>query len=289
MTEDFEIDTYLTISNNKFGIYLLDKKQMNTLYKEELNFEDKGNDLELKSLSNFLDENIFKIEKLLGKFVNNIFVVMDADKILNINMSLKKKNYDQGINFKTLESLSNFLNKNIFKVEKLLGKFVNNIFVVIDTDKILNINMSLKKKNYDQGIKLKNLEGLLIEAKDLFNENNKDYKIMHMLIKKYIMNGETYLNFISDLKSDSICIEVNFICIPIELSSEINLILDKYHIQINRFLNTSYINNLILNKEIETEYKISKVLSGYNENEVNLVLKNSNKMGFFEKFFQLFS
>ena len=149
--------------------------------------------------------------------------------------------------------------------------------------------MSLKKKNYDPSINFKNLESLLIEAKDLFKENNKDHKIMHMVINKYIINGESYLNFISDLKSDSICIEVNFICIPIELSSEINLILDKYHIQINRFLNTTYINNLFLNKEIETEYKISKVLSGYNENEVNFVLKNPNKMGFFEKFFQLFS
>ena len=234
MNEESEIETYLTISKNKFCIYLLNKKKMNTLYKEELNFEDIANSLELKSLNNFLDENIYKVEKLLGKFVNNIFVVIDADEILSVNMSLKKKNYDQDINFKTLESL-------------------------------------------------------LIEAKDLFKENNKDQKIMHMLIKKYIINGENYLNFISDLKSDSICIEVNFICIPIELSSEINLILDKYHIQVNRFLNTTYINNLFMDKEIGTEYKISKVLSGYNQNEVNLVLKSPNKMGFFEKFFQLFS
>jgi len=234
MTEELQIDTYLTISKNKFGIYLLDKKKMNTLYKEEFNFEDKVNSLELKSLSYFLDENIFKVEKLLGKFINNIFVVIDADKILKINMSLKKKNYDQGINLKTLESL-------------------------------------------------------LIEAKDLFKENNKDHKIMHMLIKKYIINGESYLNFVSDLKTDSISLEVNFICIPIELSSEINHILDKYHIQINRFLNTSYINNLFLDKEIETEHKISKVLSGYNENEIILVSKSPNKIGFFEKFFQLFS
>ena len=130
---------------------------------------------------------------------------------------------------------------------------------------------------------------MLIEAKDLFKENNKDHKIMHMLIKKYIIDGESYLNFVSDLKTDSICLEVNFICIPIELSSVINQILDKYHIQINRFLNTSYINNLFLDKEIETEHKICKVLSGYNENEIILVSKNLNKIGFFEKFFQLFS
>ena len=91
MTEESQIDTYLTISKNKFGIYLLDEKKMNTLYKEELNLENKVDDLELKNLSNFLDENIFIVEKLLGKFINNIFVVIDTDKILNINMSLKKK------------------------------------------------------------------------------------------------------------------------------------------------------------------------------------------------------
>ena len=234
MTEESEIDTYLTISKKKFGIYLLDKKKMNTLYKEELNLENTVDDLELKNLSNFLDDNIFKVEKQLGKFINNIFVAIDAGKILNVNMCLKKKNYDQGINLKTLESL-------------------------------------------------------LIEAKDLFKENNKDHKIMHMLIKKYIIDGESYLNFVNDLKTDSICLEVGFICIPIELSSEINHILDKYHIQINRFLNTNYINDLFFDKDIEIEHKISKVLSGYNENEVSLVSKSPNKIGFFEKFFQLFS
>ena len=59
--------------------------------------------------------------------------------------------------------------------------------------------------------------------------------------------------------------------------------------EINKYLNTSYINNLFLDKEIEIEHKISKVLSGYNENEIILVSKNPNKIGFFEKFFQLFS
>ena len=33
MTEESEFDTYFTISKKKFGIYLLDKKKMNKLYK----------------------------------------------------------------------------------------------------------------------------------------------------------------------------------------------------------------------------------------------------------------
>ncbi len=110
-----------------------------------------------------------------------------------------------------------------------------------------------------------------------------------MLIKKYIFDEKTYFNFVSDLKTDSICLELNFICISKNLSLEINEILDKYHIQINRFLNTAYINNLFINKEIEPAHKFSKVLNGHNQNEVNLISKNPYKIGFFEKFFQLFS
>ena len=112
---------------------------------------------------------------------------------------------------------------------------------------------------------------------------------MHMLINKYIFNGEIHSNFINNLKSDYICLEINFICIPKKLSLEINQTLDKYQIKINKFLDNRYINSLFSDHEIETAHKFCKVLSGYNENEVNLVSKNQEKIGFFEKFFQLFS
>ena len=91
MTQELEVETYLTIQQNKFCIYLLNKKKMSILYKEELNFEENAKDLVLKNLSKFLDENIFKVEKLLGNFINNIFVIIDVDKIFNIDVSLKKK------------------------------------------------------------------------------------------------------------------------------------------------------------------------------------------------------
>ena len=32
-----------------------------------------------------------------------------------------------------------------------------------------------------------------------------------------------------------------------------------------------------------------KIFNGYNQNEVTFVQKNTKKLGFFEKFFQLFS
>ena len=71
MTESLEFETYLSISAKKFGIYLLDTKNLKNLYFEEKNFENNISILDLNILEKFLDNNIFKIEKLIGKFVKN--------------------------------------------------------------------------------------------------------------------------------------------------------------------------------------------------------------------------
>ena len=91
MTEDLDLETYLYISPNKFGIYLFDKKNYQNLFEDELNFQNEYEDLNLLTLSKFLNENIFKIEKLIGKFVKNIYLVIENKKILNIKFGIKKK------------------------------------------------------------------------------------------------------------------------------------------------------------------------------------------------------
>ena len=37
--------------------------------------------LDLNKLKKFLDDNIFKIEKLIGKFIKNIFLIIENEKI----------------------------------------------------------------------------------------------------------------------------------------------------------------------------------------------------------------
>ena len=90
MTEALEFETYLSISSKKFKIYLLDTKNLKNLYFEEKNFENSISTLDLNNLEKFLDNNIFKIEKLIGKFVKNINLILDTEKFLRINISLKK-------------------------------------------------------------------------------------------------------------------------------------------------------------------------------------------------------
>ncbi|MDC3138925.1 hypothetical protein OA508_03560, partial [Candidatus Pelagibacter sp.] len=92
MSEIFDFETYLSISQTKFGIYLFDTKNRNNLYVKEINFEI-TNFINYSNLKKFLDENVFRIEKLLGKFVKNIFIIIDHENISNIQIGIKQKNY----------------------------------------------------------------------------------------------------------------------------------------------------------------------------------------------------
>ena len=89
MTENLE--TYLYVSSNTVRIYLYEKKKFLNLYEEELNFINKTENLNFEILSKFLDDNIFKIEKLIGRFITNIYLVIENKKIFNARFCIKKK------------------------------------------------------------------------------------------------------------------------------------------------------------------------------------------------------
>ena len=73
MNEHIDFETYLIVSKNKFTIFLFDKKKSEKLYENDLKFENIYKSIDLKILDKFLDDNIFKIEKQIGKFVK-IFI-----------------------------------------------------------------------------------------------------------------------------------------------------------------------------------------------------------------------
>ena len=72
MNEELNTETYLIISSNKFKIYLFDTLKFENLYSNEIII--KNNFLDFTILNNFLDENILKIEKLIGRFIKKIII-----------------------------------------------------------------------------------------------------------------------------------------------------------------------------------------------------------------------
>ncbi len=233
MNKDQELENYLSISPNKFGIYLFDKKNLKNLYKEEQIIDKSENFVNYYDLKKFLDDNIFKIEKLSGKFVENIFLIFEDNKILNLEIGIKKKNY----------------------------------------------NISVTKQY---------LENLLFEAKDLFRESYQEQEIMHMIINKYYFNGKSYPLFDENFKCDHLALEIQFRFVSNSIIYDLNKILENYQIKIIKYLDRNYIKNFF-DEDMEISEMSHKILNGYNQNEVSFVPKSTKKLAFFEKFFQLFS
>ena len=179
MNKEIDFEIYLIISYGKFEIFLLDIKNHKNIYQEKLKFKDVSEKLDFNLLNKFLENNIFKIEKLAGNFVNNINVVIENKSILNFNISIKKKNY--------------------------AGKITNII-----------------------------LESMLTDIKDLFKENYNQYKLIHMIIDKYIIDGVSYSSLQDQISNDEICLEIKLISISNLIILEIEHILKKYQILLQK-------------------------------------------------------
>ena len=233
MNEEINFETYLIISYRKFEIFLLDIKNYKNIYQEEFKFKDISEKLDFNILSEFLENNIFKIEKLSGNFVNKINIVIESNSILTSKIGMKKKNYT--------------------------GKITSEI-----------------------------IESMLIDVKDLFKENHNQYKLMHMIIDKYIIDDVSYSSLQDQISNDEICLEIKLISISNLIIIEIENTLKKYQIQVNNFLDKGYVKDFFLDKELDISQMAHKLKNGINNNEVRITSRSSKKLGFFEKFFQFF-
>ena len=216
-------------------------------------------------------ETDFEIFLFISKNKYQIFVY-DKDNSKNLYNSEIK--IDGVIEF---DNLSNFLDENIYKIEKKLNNFIRNIILIIEDDKVLDVGISIKKKKYKEYADQKYLENILVEAKDIFRENYLDQIIMHMII-------------ISDNKNDDfLFIEVKFISISNNFTFYFDKLLESHQIKISCYMSGNYIKSYIGESTIELSTIADKLNNGLNKNEVQLVSKNKENKGFFEKFFQLFS
>ena len=234
MIEEADFETFLYLSRKRYVIYVDDKKTLRSLYKEEIKIFDEIHQDDLSQLSKFLDQNIYRIEKLVSNFIKEITLIIENDKVLNIDIGIKKKNYTQ------------LLNQNYLKND-------------------------------------------LTEVKDLFKLSYPNQVIMHMLIIDYDGDGNKNLLSDFDIDEENLHIVVKFISISNSLSFILDKLLEKHQIQINQYMSGEYIQNFIDEDSGELSMMASKLKNGFNKNEVTLISKNLINKGFFEKFFQLFS
>ena len=130
---------------------------------------------------------------------------------------------------------------------------------------------------------------MLTDIKDLFIENYNQHKLIHMIVNKYIIDGVSYSSLQSQTSNDEICLEIKLISLSNLIILEIEKILKKYQIQVNDYLEKGYVKDFFLDKQLDIPQMAHKLKNGMNKNEIQITSKSSKKLGFFEKFFQLFS
>ena len=190
-------DFYFGISDSKIYISYFDNK--NYELKNTINFDIPGsidNNLNFKIISNLLKENIRKLEKDLGLFLNSGNISIKSNSYQNISFSVKDIYDERGLDKEVITKLVRSAMQQFYKSEKNLSIIHVIINKYIIDDKVYNFFPVYKKfKKIILEIELiclnKNLIGKL---KNLFNECKVN-------VKK-IVSYDYAKKFLNDIKKD---------------------------------------------------------------------------------------
>ena len=181
MIEEPDFETFLYVSNYRYQISVFDKQKLENLYCKEFKINNNIDSTDLNYLSKFLDDNIYKIEKLIGNFIKNIIFITEQDENLSVNITIKKKNYERVISQKYIETNLTEI-KDLFK-ENYQEQIIMHMQVV---------NYIANKKKYSSYIDVLDEDHLCIEVNFVSIPNNLAL-IYEKLLEKYQIKISQYM------------------------------------------------------------------------------------------------
>ena len=182
----------------------------------------------------------------------------------------------------------NFLNENIFKIEKQLNQFVKDINLVINCNRFQLINLSTKQNIYSNVTK-KDQINILNDLKNYVLDNYQNYSLIHYLVNYYLYDGYIQKSFNFSKSCNNFCIDTTFILFNREDIFFYKKIFEKFEISVEKIISAKYIFDIFDSNECNECEMGLKISLGFNLNEVFLVKKSIKKQGFFERFFHFFN
>ena len=223
------------------------------------------------------------------------FIYIGIDKILicvfsKINSKiLYKKEYKlTELNNQIGENIIiSFLNENIFKIEKQLNQFINDISLILNSEQFQSIDIGIKQNIYGD-VKKQNQINLLKDLKNYIFDSYSDYTLVHYLVNHYLFDNKIYKNFDLSKKCNYFCLDTTFILLKNDEVLFYKKIFKKFQISVKKLMSDKYISNFFDSNEFNKCEMGRKISLGFNPNEVFVIDKIVEKKGFFERFFNLF-
>ena len=140
--------------------------------------------------------------------------------------------------------------------EKKINYHIKDLNVMLDLSNFSSIDVSLKKNYEGKNISLEDIQILLQESRQMFQENNKNNKIIHMIVKKFIFDENVFLEIPeNNLKCNNLTLEIKFICYPNNILDKIQNIFNYNDVVINNFSCSTYVKSLNYNKLFQNHEK----------------------------------
>ena len=181
-----------------------------------------------------------------SEFRLGVFNENQSKLYFNTKKIIQKNNHDEC--FEKIKLL-------IRDAESKISTHLENLTVLYDSSDIHTIEISIKKK-LDQKIALKDFcSSIVLEAKQLIKNSYTNKKIIHSIVRKYIINDNEFLKIPEKIfEKDSVILEIIFICLPYYQYKNVIEIFKKNNLNILRFFSSSlvksfkYINSFKNNK-----------------------------------------
>ena len=168
----------------------------------------------------------------------------------NYKYVTEKKNSEDLENLDRIK-ISNSIENIIIKAEKDTNRHLKNLYVMTDTNSCLSVDISIKKK-IDRSIINKILiENIIYETKNIIEKSYINHKIIHLIISKYLINGNIFYILPNNVETEEIILDIKFILIKNHTEKLIRDHFKSKHVSVNSIYNSSYIKTLNYIKNFE--------------------------------------
>ena len=176
------------------------------------------------------------------------------------------------------------VNSLIKKAEKKSNCHLNEINLMVDTQRFFSIDIGLKKIFNNRLIKPKDFQNLLNIGNSLIKNNYVNDKIIHFIVTKIVIDNKEFQNFPENIKCEELILEAKFICLPNTLVDQLSEKFKNNFLSIKKFYCTSYVKSFCI-KDYFNKYENKFFFDiGYEKSCLVVYFENKIKL---IKFFSL--
>ena len=225
----------------------------------------------------------------------NFYFGISDNKIYICFIDNKKNKLSDSVSFDIPDSLSNNLNfkiilsllrKNIRKLEKDIGLFVNSGNISIKSKSYQSILFSVKDIFDERELEKEVIIKLVRVAMQQLQKCEKNLTIIHVIINKYVIDDKVYNFFPNYKKFTKIILEIEFICLNKILIEKVKKLFNECKIDVKKIVSYDYAKKFLNNIKDDTLcLSAYEILNGANQSEVILTENTSKKHSLFDKIF----